>query len=270
MVIIMMMMIGLVCGNNGGVDAKNGNDHDIVMEWVRKEGGYIHPNITLQQLNGYGIAMVSNGTIVNGTLAIMIPSHLILHPRTILEKYYPDWYYLALTDEALVGLFLAVERTFGPTKRTKRRTVWDWWWNRTMSWQPYIQRLPTRTPCNVAHWRQRDFDWAMRVFGTAPDRQPGDAVYRVHLLESLFVQNSIPVTREDFIWGYAMAMSRTFEGGFFGAVCGFLQSRHHGNGGAARLDASAACTQNHGQSCGSRGHEVCPVSRRAARGANLS
>ncbi|XP_042469018.1 actin-histidine N-methyltransferase-like [Zingiber officinale] len=49
-----------------------------LVRWVRREGGFVHPNITVSDRGPYGLGVVATGDIQPGSELIALPSHLPL------------------------------------------------------------------------------------------------------------------------------------------------------------------------------------------------
>lgn len=49
-----------------------------LVRWVRLEGGFVHPNITVADRGPYGLGVVATGDIQPGSELIALPSHLPL------------------------------------------------------------------------------------------------------------------------------------------------------------------------------------------------
>ena len=51
---------------------------DIFVEWIKREGGYIHPDLTIKEERGQGLCMFSEARIPAGSTLLMLPTALTL------------------------------------------------------------------------------------------------------------------------------------------------------------------------------------------------
>lgn len=197
-----------------------------VVQWLRDHGGFVHGNVTVARSSARGWALVATGHVAPDVEVLRIPTAVVVQPSQVLDLY-PDWVHLRLSEEALVGLFLAVERRHGPLRRTRRRTLLAWMLGHWHTWGPYLDALPALPPLNAALWRPRDWAVAQRFFAPMSPLPSAADVYRVHLEATRFVEH-IALSEREFAWGYGLALSRSFEGAMLMPLVDFA---NHGSSG---------------------------------------
>jgi hypothetical protein len=157
--------------------------------------------------NGRGV--VASRDMAAGETVVELPHALHLNQDTVARFLPPSVLEAAVDPQVRVAVYLAMER-FGVLPRRVARSV-SWLRSffepaeRVSEWSALAELMPDRVD-NAAHWGAEEQRTAAQLF-----RNPPTFVHDLSATWAVLERAETGLTREQFVWGYSMLLSRSFK-----------------------------------------------------------